>query len=187
MKNLKTKIHNFFFCLKYPFWKSHNVWTGKFLGYEFTWYDDIPQGWRIAFGKQLSDDIKAAYKKDKKANPKLKWADALMWTQIKEKWGRLCLYATATSNIYAVLEHYEELSEKYCIACGAPAEYQTSGWIIPLCERCFENTSAAKAVRENFPKQYKSFKKKHLISEIIKKQQRKEAKLKEQLTEQSNK
>lgn len=38
------KICNFLLCLRYPFYKSRNVWTGKFLGYEFTWYDDIPKG-----------------------------------------------------------------------------------------------------------------------------------------------
>ena len=57
---LIRKIKNFFFCLKYPFWKLRNVWTGKFRGYESTFYDWIPDGWRIAFGKQLSKDIKKA-------------------------------------------------------------------------------------------------------------------------------
>ena len=54
---LKNYIKNFFFCLRYPFWKSRNVWTGKFCGYSSTSYDWIPEGWRKAFGKELSKDI----------------------------------------------------------------------------------------------------------------------------------
>ena len=33
MRNLFRYIKNFFFCLKYPFWRSRNVWTGELGGY----------------------------------------------------------------------------------------------------------------------------------------------------------
>lgn len=43
MKKIKTfvtstirKIKNYFFCLKYPFYKLHNSWTDKPCGYRFT-------------------------------------------------------------------------------------------------------------------------------------------------------
>lgn len=127
---------NFFFVMRYPFWKARNVFTGKFLGYSFTWYDDIPEGWKKAFGKQLSKDIKNAFKKDKKLNPKLTWKQALYWEQIKEKYGSLCLYASATGNIQTVLDKYELLSHAYCIHCGNPARYKTPFYIEYLCENC---------------------------------------------------
>ena len=137
--DLFKSISNFFFCLKYPFWRSRNVWTGKYSkSYRYTWYDDIEIGWRKAFGKQLSDDIKAAFKEDKKENPKLKWKDALYWEQIKEKWGKLCLYHIASSHISEVLQHYEDISGKYCYQCGKPARYISKGYILPFCNDCFE-------------------------------------------------
>lgn len=64
MKNKAlVRIRNFLFCRKYPFWKSTNVFTGEFLGYDSTWYDDILPGWRKAFGKDLSREIKRVGKK----------------------------------------------------------------------------------------------------------------------------
>lgn len=152
VQTIPTRIKNFFFCLKYPFWRSRNVWTGKFTGYSCTWYDDIAEGWKKAFGKQLSDDIKAAFKEDKKKNPKLKWKDALHWQQIKEKWGSLCLYASTTENIFNVLHYYEKISDGYCFACGKPAHYMTRGYILPLCEECFNrhNKNNKKYFQENF-------------------------------------
>ena len=82
---------NFFLCLKYPFWKTRNAFTGKFLGYSFTWYDYIPNGWRLAFGKQLSDDIKKAGKESRKRLGYMSWKKMLTWEQIKDGF----LYAAA--------------------------------------------------------------------------------------------
>lgn len=135
---LFKKIHNFFFCLKYPFWKARNVFTGKFCGYSFTWYDDIPEGWQKAFGKKLSDEIKAAGKQYLKAHKKSSWKDILQWEQIKEKYGTLRLYAATTSEIEHILQKYELLSMCYCIDCGKPVRYRTSGYIEYLCKECGE-------------------------------------------------
>ena len=132
-------IKNFFFCLKYPFWRATNVWTGKYLGYSFTWYDDIPEGWQKAFGKQLSDEIKQVGEKYLKEHKEKKWKDSLYWQQIKEKYGELRLYASAIKEIMKVLEKYEMMSIGYCINCGKPARYQTKGWLSFQCEDCFTN------------------------------------------------
>ena len=128
---------NFFFCLRYPFWKARNVFSGKFRGYSITWYDYIPNGWRLAFGKQLSDDIKKAGKESRKRLGYKSWKNLISWQQIKEKYGELRLYASATDEIMHVLEKYELLSSGYCINCGKPARYMTQGWIEYLCEDCF--------------------------------------------------
>ena len=139
MKKLFIKIKNFFFCLKYPFWRAKNVWTGEPCDYSFTWYGDIPEGWRIAFGKQLSKDIKKAGKATRKiAGKYIKWKDMLSFQQIKEKWGELCLYASASNEIQKVLDRYELISSGYCVCCGKPARYRTSGWVSYQCEKCFK-------------------------------------------------
>ena len=135
-------MKNFFFCLRYPFWKTYNVWTGKFCGYKFTEYDAIPEGWKIAFGKQLSEELRKTIKEEKERiyqqdHKKLKTRDLIHWSQIKEKYGTLRLYATTTEKIFQVLHKYEEMSEHYCINCGQPVEYATHGWIMYLCEQCF--------------------------------------------------
>lgn len=125
---------NFFFCLKYPFMKSRNVWSSRFSGYKYTAYDEILDGWQIAFGKQLLADIVQAFK----ANhvPKRKWTKTLRWEQIKEKYGELCLYASAPDYIQDILTKYEDMSSCYCCRCGKPAKYWSTGWICPFCEDC---------------------------------------------------
>lgn len=130
---------NFFFLLKYPFYKVYNRWSGEFCGYGFTEYDSIPLGWQKAFGKQLSQDIlKAGKESRKKLHKHYPWKKLLRWEEIKEKWGGLRLYASATEEILAVLEHYEDISSEYCISCGKKARYTTSGWVEYLCEDCFD-------------------------------------------------
>lgn len=149
MRKLFRCIKNFFFCLIYPFWKLTDDWydyntciddkrkgvKNFFINYNYTWYDDIPHGWKKAFGKQLSKEIKKAgipYIKQGR-----KWEDILSFQQIKEKWGELCLYASATKEIQDVLEKYETMSSGYCIICGKPARYITKGWISFVCEKCY--------------------------------------------------
>lgn len=130
-KFLFVRIKNYFLCKKYPFIRARNVWTGKPCGYGFTWYDEIPTGWRIAFGKQFLKELKQCLKK----NHELK---DFRFHQIKEKFGELCLYCGgATEETLALLHKYEMLSTKYCIYCGKPSEYETQGWIEYLCEDCF--------------------------------------------------
>lgn len=131
-----ARVKNFFFCLKYPFWKATNVWTGKFIGYGFTWYDDIPEGWRIAFGKDLSDDIKRIGKRYLKSHKGKRWKDVVQFQQIKEKYGTLRIYATAVEPLQELFTTYEYLSMGYCIHCGRPAAYITEGWVEYICPYC---------------------------------------------------
>ena len=130
----------FFKCLKYPFIKTRNRWTGKFMGYTFTEDEQIPRGWYKAFGKDLLNDIKKAGKESRKRIGKhLSWKKMITWEQIKEKFGTLRLYASATDEIMLVLDKYEIMSRFYCINCGKKAKYVTHGWIEYYCEDCFED------------------------------------------------
>ena len=137
MKKLFRCIRNWFFCKRYPFWAFRDFKTEK-IDYSFTWYDDIPIGWREAFGKQLSKELLKVGKKILSKDKKLKWSDILCWAQIKEKYGELCLYASCTDELMKVLEKYELLSIGYCIMCGKPARYVTKGWIEYYCDECFD-------------------------------------------------
>ena len=45
---------------KYPWLQIRNVWTGELVkpeDYEFTWLDDLPDGWRKAFGLQMVKEL----------------------------------------------------------------------------------------------------------------------------------
>ena len=131
---------NFLFLRKYPFWKCYNKWTGKFIGYAYSDYNLICDGWRIAFGEQLSEEIKQAGKASRKRLGKhVSWKKLLQWQQIKEKWGTLRMYASCTEEIQHVIEKYEYMSYGYCINCGKPARYRTEGWVSYQCEDCFAN------------------------------------------------
>lgn len=135
-------IHNYFFCLKYPFYKVYNVYTDKFCGYSHTWYDSIPKGWRKAFGKQLSKELK-----------KQLIADGMLYTfrfsQIKEKYGTLRMYNfSCTEEVNNILDKYEGLSKQYCIYCGRPAQYITSGYVLYLCEKCLRKELGLKKNEE---------------------------------------
>ena len=128
---------NFFFFMKYPFWKCYSRWDDKFMGYGYSEYNLIPKGWKIAFGKQLSEDIKKAGKESRRRLGYHSWKKLITWQDIKEKYGELRLYAEATDEITHVLERYELLSLGYCVNCGKPARYKTRGWIEYYCEDCF--------------------------------------------------
>ena len=102
-----------------------------------TWADIIPAGWLEAFGDLLFEDLnKAIIDSFPDGVP-----DDFCITEIKEKWGRLCIYTThETRQIRDVLMSYEYLSSFVCISCGVPYPFSHmtyNGWILPLCENCF--------------------------------------------------
>lgn len=133
----------FFKCLRYPFIKIYNRWDNKFMGYAYTEDESIALGWRKAFGKDLLKDIKKAGKLTRKnAHKHYKWKDMIQFQEIKEKWGTLCLYASASEEIMHVLDKYEYLSQFYCVYCGKPTRYVTKGYILFLCENCIKDVDS---------------------------------------------
>ena len=122
---------------KYPWLYPVSEYTGKRLenyDYSFTWMDDIPLGWNIAFGKQMVEELGALLEK-------YNYQDEYSICQIKEKFGGLRWYdngfpTEGYEEYKEWLDKYEELSFKTCIDCGKPAKYFTRGWITPICEDC---------------------------------------------------
>ena len=122
---------------KYPWLYPVSEYTGKpreNYDYSFTWMDDIPLGWNIAFGKQMVEELEALLEK-------YNYQDEYSICQIKEKFGGLRWYdngfpTEGYEEYKEWLDKYEELSFKTCIDCGKPAKYFTRGWITPICEDC---------------------------------------------------
>ncbi len=122
---------------KYPWLQIRNVWTGELVepeDYKFTWLDDLPNGWRKAFGLQM---VKELDKILRKANYQNKYRIV----QIKEKYGELRWYdngvpKTIFEEYCKWLTKYEELSKHTCLVCGKPGEIDyTQYWLTPLCDK----------------------------------------------------
>ena len=149
----EIKDRNRALCEKYPFLIPRNRWSGKRIteakdggywpgdpesipeyDYEYTELDDMPEGWRKAFGEQLCEELK----QELLASGGEKALNEYMICQIKEKYGYLRWYDFGCTERWfsEILPQYENLSERTCIRCGRPAKYISSGWISPWCEDC---------------------------------------------------
>ena len=140
-------------CEKYPFLIPRNRWSGKRIteaqdggyypgdpktvpeyDYEYTELDDMPDGWRIAFGETLCEELKQELRNaggEKALND-------YMIVQIKEKFGYLRWYDNGCTDRWfmEILPKYERLSERTCINCGKPATRISTGWSSPWCDDC---------------------------------------------------
>ena len=123
---------------RYPFLLPRSQWSGKKIegyDYEFTELDDMPEGWREAFGLKMCEELLHILND-------ADYAEKYRILQIKEKFGYLHWYSGSVPNrIYDRyldwLTGYEELSEHTCIVCGKPGHMMNTGWISPYCEDCF--------------------------------------------------
>ncbi len=124
----EVKVYNDELCSKFPFLKirDDNSWTQL---------DDMPVGWRIAFGIQLCEELsQELIKQGNLNNYKI--------LEVKEKYGQLRIYGMydyyrTDDNIDAIIRKYEMCSEKYCILCGEQAVvHREVGF--PICDYCFK-------------------------------------------------
>lgn len=101
--------------------------------YEFTELDDMPDGWRDAFGIQMCEEIREALL----AAGGEKALREYRITQIKEKYGSLRWYDMgSTKEILDIISKYAEMSKRICVRCGKPATQVSCGWISPWCDEC---------------------------------------------------
>lgn len=157
----RTKEENKALCERYPFLIPWNRWSGKLIteaqdggywpgnpdevpeyDYEYTEADDMPDGWWIAFGEQMCEEIREALIED---------GDLDSWriVQLKEKFGSMRLYSSGEkkgSRVQDIIDKYERISERTCIVCGKPATRMTTGWISPFCDACCINCGNGRSV-----------------------------------------
>lgn len=101
--------------------------------YEYTELDNMPDGWRIAFGEEMCEEIRNALIES--GGEKL--LNEYRVTQIKEKYGELRWYDDwTTEKVSQIIDKYTKASRHICIECGEPAVYFSTGWISPWCEEC---------------------------------------------------
>jgi predicted nucleic acid-binding Zn ribbon protein len=61
------------------------------------------------------------------------------FSQIKEKYGRLCLYlTTGTDEIYDIVDEAEKKSAKTCEQCGNKGKLRGTGWVFTMCNKCWK-------------------------------------------------
>lgn len=130
-------------CERYPFlitmWDYDEDWNAtpsKNYDYEWTFLDDIPKGWKKAFGVQMCEELRDIL-------IEADYLDKYQVVQAKEKYGVLRIYDNGVpESIYdkyhAWLVKYEALSRDTCICCGKPGKMRTDGWISPWCDECYE-------------------------------------------------
>ena len=92
----------------------------------------MPEGWRRAFGEEMCEELN---------NEIMTWPpeaqENFRITQIKEKWGHLCVYTNGESEQFRkIVSKYTQKSKYTCINCGAKARWITRGWISPICDKC---------------------------------------------------
>lgn len=140
IKKKRIKMKNKQLCKRYPFLIVRNWKTDEPIkGYEFTYFEDIPNGWRKVFGKQMCEEIR-------KVLIKGNYLYDYRVVQIKEKYGALRWYDNGVpDSIYHelqdIINKYEEISMSICIWCGRPATKISLGWISPFCDKCADKIS----------------------------------------------
>ena len=160
----QDKKTNKILCERFPFLIPWNRWSGMLItdaqnggywpgepdkvpeyDYEFTVADDMPDGWWIAFGEQMCEEIRDALIEDGDL-------DRYRIVQVKEKYGSLRWYDNGTkvgSRVPDIIAKYERISERTCIVCGHPATRITLGWISPFCDDCCLNCGNGRSVAIN--------------------------------------
>ena len=122
-------------CEKYPFLVPRNRFSGEVVenyDYSYTELDEMPDGWRKAFGEQICEEIQRELNKLPE-----KYRLSYRILQIKEKFGYLCWYCNwYTDEMDKIIRKYEHLSERTCIDCGAAATKVSVGWISSYCDNC---------------------------------------------------
>lgn len=131
-KQIKMKYKRI--CKRYPFLIIRNWKTDEPIEYPYTYLDDMPHGWKRAFGIQMCEEIR-------KVLIKGNYLYDYRVAQIKEKFGTLRWYDEgAPDSIYKeiqdIIYKYEEISAHTCITCGKPATKISTGWISPFCDKC---------------------------------------------------
>ena len=139
----RNQLKNWILINKYPFlmptyWNRETMQyeTDKDYKYDFTLLDEMPDGWRKAFGEMMCEEIYNAL-------VECDGLDDYRIEDIKEKLGSLrwCSYPSY-KEVEEIIDKYSVLSENICIICGKPDVPMTNnGRLSPFCKKCFTTPS----------------------------------------------
>ena len=156
----EEQLHNWILCGKYPFLIPRYDWSGKIIedyDYTSTYLDDIPVGWKIAFGEMMCEEIKQEL-------VRCNYLDEFRIIQAKEKFGGLRIYTNGEPidcKVQQIIDKYSTLSENICVICGKPdVPITNNGWISPYCKKCF--TTPNDWYKKEFPNEVDKWIKNHL-------------------------
>lgn len=156
----REQLKNWILCGKYPFLIPRYEWSGEILknyDYTSTYLDDMPDGWRKAFGEMMCEEIKQEL-------VRCNYLNEYRILQIKEKYGELRWYDNGTPidcKVPEIIDNYSMLSQNICIICGKPDVPMThNGWDSPYCKECF--TAPADWYKKEYPNEVDEWIKNHI-------------------------
>jgi hypothetical protein len=118
---------------KYPWLMPKSALGYDDIDYDYSWtlLDQIPRGWRKAFGELICADIQRELEA---AN----LVDTYGISEIKEKFGELRWYDYGgNEKIDDIVMAYTVISRNVCVQCGKlDVHIFDNGWIQPLCKEC---------------------------------------------------
>jgi len=126
-------IRNIILTWRYP-WLAVYDWKNNKICRTSIWASPHDGGWNKAFFWQMMEDIRKAAKKDGVLK-------TLKTNDYKSKYGGLRFYTSGGSHdVNEIISEYEYLSENICEICGEPDVGYTSGWITPICRKCYKRS-----------------------------------------------
>ena len=143
--------HKRWLLIEYPWLGMEEDEAVNYLDIEdgevYTYIDCAPEGWA-----KLCEDLCAEIKP---LLERVGYENEYSLCQVKEKFGGLRWYDDngVPDKIWdeynVIIRKYEELSEKTCCICGAPATKVSTGWICPFCDKCAEKINGTfKEIKE---------------------------------------
>lgn len=156
----REQLKNWILVNKYPFLIPRYDWSGEIIedyDYMSTYLDDIPVGWKIAFGEMMCEEIKQEL-------IRYNYLDGFRIIQAKEKFGGLRIYTNGEPigcKVRQIIDKYSALSENICVICGKPDVPMThNGWYSPYCKECF--TTPTDWYKKEFPNEVDKWIKNHI-------------------------
>ena len=151
---MRTPEENKALCEKYPFLKYSDDPDDD---YEYTYADDIPEGWWIAFGEMMCEEIKAEL-------IRCNFLDEYRIVQAKDKYAGLRIYDNGVPKgckVWDIIEKYSVLSQNICGVCGRPdVPVMTWGWEYPLCRDHAQNPEEyQECARKQYPHNMSQYRK----------------------------
>lgn len=132
------RLKNKKMCKQYPWLVPRNRFTDYIAWYDdpysYTELDDMPKGWRKAFGDIWCEEIDKAIRGTKDYQN-------FRITQLKEKYGEFRQYFNLYSDeLDKVVNAFEVISQHVCVRCGKLDAHiiNNYGWYEPVCKDCYQ-------------------------------------------------